>query len=199
VAAYDVYVSDNGGAFQPWLTATTATTANYTGLAGHEYAFYSVATDRVGHREAAPAAADTHTAIIANPWHNSLNPYDVNGQGDVTPLDVLIIINYINSHPSLELPAPPAAPPPYYDVNDDGNVTALDVLLVINYINAHPQGSPEGETSRSALSPAAALAAASPSTDAPDDRSWAPWEDALQDVADDIDLAWQGNKASGRK
>jgi hypothetical protein len=187
VAAYDVYVSDNGGAFQPWLTATTATTANYTGLAGHEYAFYSVATDRVGHREAAPAADDTHTAIIANPWHNSLNPYDVNGQGDVTPLDVLIIINYINSHPSLELPAPPAAPPPYYDVNDDGNVTALDVLLVINYINAHPQGSPEG------------LAAASPSTDAPDDRSWAPWEDALQDVADDIDLAWQGNKASGRK
>lgn len=146
IAAYDVYVSDNGGPFQTWLAASVLTTADYTGLAGHAYAFYSVATDRVGHREAAPAPADARTMIVANPWHNALNPYDVDRNGDVEPLDVLKLINLINSRPGdASLPPPPAAPPPYCDVDNNGFLTARDVLLVINYINARPPKAGEGE------------------------------------------------------
>ena len=43
LATYDVYVSDNSGAFTAWLTGTTQTSAVYTGADGHVYGFYSVA------------------------------------------------------------------------------------------------------------------------------------------------------------
>lgn len=160
IAAYDVYVSDQGGPFQPWLTATTDTTAAYTGLAGHTYAFYSIATDQVGHRETVPPTADTQTQIVANVWHNALLPYDVTGSEGITPLDVLTLINYINAHPGrTELPASPAAPPPFYDVDDDRQIMPLDVLLVINYINAHPTKTSSGEGEAGPTPPADAAAA----------------------------------------
>jgi hypothetical protein len=69
-------------------------------------------------------------------WQNRPAPCDVNGDGDVTALDVLIVINYINARGSdPSLPPVSASPPPYYDVNDDGLCTAGDVLEVINFIN----------------------------------------------------------------
>lgn len=70
-------------------------------------------------------------------WRNPDNPMDVVPDGNLTPLDVLTIINYINGHGSdSSPPSPPATPPPYLDVNGDGLVTPLDVLLVINAINS---------------------------------------------------------------
>ena len=147
IAGYDVYVSTDGGPYERWLANTAATSGQYPGLPGHEYAFYSVATDLVGHTEAAPAQPDAVTTLVANPWHNYANPCDVDGIGGVQPQDVLILINYINAHPgNPALPASPASPPPYYDVSDDGGVTPLDVLMVINYINSHLSASAEGES-----------------------------------------------------
>ncbi|MEN5036762.1 calcium-binding protein [Pseudomonas sp. TWI929] len=58
LAGFTVFVSDNGGAYTPWLENTTLTSATYTGLAGHSYAFYTVASDHTGNTEAAPAQAD---------------------------------------------------------------------------------------------------------------------------------------------
>jgi hypothetical protein len=79
-------------------------------------------------------------------WQNPINRFDVNGQDGVTPLDVLLVINYINAHPGHSgLPAAPAVPPPFYNVDGNDAITALDVLLVINYINSHPSGSGEAE------------------------------------------------------
>lgn len=70
-------------------------------------------------------------------WQNQLEPRDVDGSGIVAPLDVLILINYINAHPNE--PILPVTPPPppylYYDVDDDGACTPADVLRVINHIN----------------------------------------------------------------
>ena len=63
IASYNVYVSDNGGSFQPWLTGTTDTSATYTGQSGHTYGFYSVATDNVGHQETKSAVAETTTLV----------------------------------------------------------------------------------------------------------------------------------------
>ena len=58
IAGYTVYVSDNGGAFTPWLINTRLTEATYQGQNGHGYAFYSIATDNAGNRELVPVLAD---------------------------------------------------------------------------------------------------------------------------------------------
>jgi hypothetical protein len=56
-------VSDDGGAFVLWLDDTILTTANYVGVAGHTYSFFSVATDNVGFIEAQPPVADATTMV----------------------------------------------------------------------------------------------------------------------------------------
>jgi RHS repeat-associated protein len=63
IGSYDVYVSDNGGPFTLWQSATTQTSAAFDGVNGHTYAFYSVAKDNVGHVEATPTASQATTLI----------------------------------------------------------------------------------------------------------------------------------------
>ncbi|HUY34489.1 MAG TPA: carboxypeptidase regulatory-like domain-containing protein, partial [Pirellulales bacterium] len=67
IAAYDVFVSDNGGPFTAFQTATTATSATFTGVNGHTYGFYSVATDNVGNRQPTPTAAQASTTVTVLP------------------------------------------------------------------------------------------------------------------------------------
>src|SRR5262249_48028019 len=55
VKGVTVYVSEDGGDWQIWLTQTTATTAVYQGQAGHTYQFLGLATDNAGNREPPPA------------------------------------------------------------------------------------------------------------------------------------------------
>ena len=64
---YNVYVSDNGGAFTLWKSATSALSAKYPGVDGHTYAFYSVATDHAGNAESSKLAAETSTRIKLPP------------------------------------------------------------------------------------------------------------------------------------
>lgn len=83
------------------------------------------------------------------PWQNPNNPFDVDNNAHVTLLDVLAIVNELNSAGSHEL-APPTAdssPPPYYDCDGDGDVTVLDVLQVMNRLTAKwLQAAGEGES-----------------------------------------------------
>ena len=58
IAGYTVYVSDDGGAYTPWLENTTLTEASYAGQPGHTYAFYTAATDNAGNKEGVSAQAD---------------------------------------------------------------------------------------------------------------------------------------------
>jgi len=144
IAHYDIYVATDGGPYELWQPATPATSATYTGQIGHTYAFYSIATDNVGFVEATPATFDTQTTVTTVVWQNPSNQFDVDGDGSVNASDVILLVNYINSHPNdPSLPAPPTAPPPYYDINNDGLCTPLDVLMVINDVNEPPEG--EGE------------------------------------------------------
>jgi uncharacterized repeat protein (TIGR01451 family) len=64
IATYSIFVSDNGGPFTAFQTDTTATSATFTGQAGHSYGFYSIATDLVGNVEAAKSAAEATTNIV---------------------------------------------------------------------------------------------------------------------------------------
>ena len=64
IAFYNVYVSDNGGPYTPFLTDTTATSATFTGTIGDTYGFYSVATDNVGNVQPTPGAAQATTKLV---------------------------------------------------------------------------------------------------------------------------------------
>jgi hypothetical protein len=58
IATYDVFVSEDGGPFAPFQTNTTATSATFTGVPGHFYGFFSIATDTAGNKEPMKTAAD---------------------------------------------------------------------------------------------------------------------------------------------
>ena len=61
---YDIYVSDTGGAFTQWLSQVSTTSAVYSGVTNHTYAFYSIATDAAGNIEAAKTVGDATTQIV---------------------------------------------------------------------------------------------------------------------------------------
>ena len=83
------------------------------------------------------------TVLDPHPWQNRSNPADVDGNGRVSPLDVLVLINRINRFGAGLLQAHQPGDP-YCDVNGDGDVGPIDSLLVINYLNARPEA--EGES-----------------------------------------------------
>jgi len=64
---YTVYVSDNGGPFTIWQRNTIATSGNYSGQFGHTYAFESVAQDKTGNFERAPANPDATVTLSPPP------------------------------------------------------------------------------------------------------------------------------------
>lgn len=86
-------------------------------------------------------------------WQNPQNRFDVNGNRQVTAMDVLLIINEINQYGSRNLAEANFQAPPYIDVSGDGSCSALDALLVINHINSGAAGEagwvPETQSSRS--------------------------------------------------
>ena len=83
------------------------------------------------------------------PWHNSENPLDIDGNGIVIPLDVLIIVDRLNSIGIEKLPPPGVQQSPrlFYDTNGDGDSTPLDALLVVDFLNAESTSTAgEGES-----------------------------------------------------
>jgi hypothetical protein len=60
----------------------------------------------------------------------------VDGDGYVTPLDPLIIINYINTHGSGPIASGEGEAGGDLDVDGDGRISPLDILIVINAINS---------------------------------------------------------------
>jgi len=92
------------------------------------------------------ATGDVNFDGKAASWRNPGTPSDVNNDGIVSPLDALLVIAYINSHPDdSSVPPAPAEPPPYYDVDGNGIVSGLDVLTIISTLNGEVGGSPESE------------------------------------------------------
>ncbi|MEC9002399.1 MAG: dockerin type I domain-containing protein [Planctomycetota bacterium] len=77
---------------------------------------------------------------------NADEPHDVDGNGLVTPLDVLLGINKLNSQRS-NLPVAGGLgtfSSVYLDVNGDGLLTPLDTLMIIDLLNREASGG-EGE------------------------------------------------------
>jgi hypothetical protein len=109
-----------------------------------------------------------------NPFHNEQNPYDVNGDGQVNPLDALLVINSMSRNggpgPITDFPSPDR----FYDVNGDGMITALDALLIINFLNRKNRGEGEPVKPQGVAAPDVAPTgniATGPSTQAPSTNS----------------------------
>ncbi|MFO7908071.1 MAG: FG-GAP-like repeat-containing protein, partial [Pirellulaceae bacterium] len=87
IAGYDIYVSEDGGPFEVWLEGTDLTEAWFSGEIGHQYAFYSVAIDGVGHVEEALAVADADT-LVDTEWPATVADVVI-GPSPVTTIDVI--------------------------------------------------------------------------------------------------------------
>lgn len=84
---------------------------------------------------------------------NPNNAYDVNADGTVSAMDVLNVINALNTTGAGSLSGGEGEDPKVFvDVNADGTLSAMDALLVINYLNSRSAGSGEGEAAPVILS-----------------------------------------------
>lgn len=79
-------------------------------------------------------------------WHNTALPADVNGDGIVSPLDALIVVNALSRAQTASIPLtdPPGPDSFYLDVDNNGVVTPLDALTVLNDLRVSPAFEPEG-------------------------------------------------------
>jgi RHS repeat-associated protein len=155
IATYDVFVSEEGGPYTLWQSATAETEAVFTGQAGRQYQFASVAIDHVGHREAFPETPDATIRLWSHAWQNQPDPLNVNDDGMVSPLDVLLLINELNgrslSDPqTFQLRPRQLADTLFPDVNGDDLATPQDVLTVINALNTRTASAGEGESATAA-------------------------------------------------
>ncbi len=107
-------------------------------------------------RSGEPAMQSFDLRLLDNDskWHNYVSPLNVDGDQGISPLDVLAIVNYLNSDLSKDLfTATVPTPPIYIDTDDDQTVSPLDALLVINFLNNRVTvaGEGEGEANRFAV------------------------------------------------
>ena len=154
ISGYDLFVSADGGPFEQVLSRTPDTSFEFTGVSGVTYGFASVAHDNVGHVESIPTEPDTEILVIVGAWVNRANVYDVNGSGDVTPADLVAVLDQLaekfvfDRETEVLIPVPPPGfAPPYYDVSGDGLLSPDDALRVINELArlGDPTNRPQSE------------------------------------------------------
>ena len=78
-------------------------------------------------------------------FHNDDLPTDVNNDGSTTPLDALVILNFLNQHGSEILQTVSSALQHYIDVNNDGKASAIDALQIINSIAKGAQANTQSQ------------------------------------------------------
>lgn len=89
--------------------------------------------------------ADVLIRVQNSRWQNPQGSFDVNDDGFVSPIDPLIIINYLNNGGEQFLPNSGIVPAPYLDPSGDEVASPLDALLIINFLNNNSGGGGEGE------------------------------------------------------
>jgi hypothetical protein len=138
-SAKTFYISHNEGTSTPACALTSAKTSNTTMSMSKlkpdtEYSF-SVCSANDYQALSAPVSGRGKTFEPCKPvLQNKTNNMDVNNDGVVSSLDVLLIMNHINTNTAGFLHDLPAAPP-FLDVNGDCYISPADGLLVINQLN----------------------------------------------------------------
>ena len=139
IATYSVFVSDNGGAFTPFLTATTQTSATFNGVNGHTYGFYSVATDTFGNVQTTPSAAQASTTVTVavSPITAEEHTYVI-GSGTITvsALDGLLTGDTGPSQLAVTAGTIAGASGGTFTINADGSFTYMPAASFPGYDNA---------------------------------------------------------------
>ncbi|MFN9601846.1 MAG: dockerin type I domain-containing protein [Planctomycetota bacterium] len=135
-------------------------------------------------------AQATFTIQGGSRWHNLNFPVDVISNGFVDPLDVLVLINYINAYGTrtLDDEFDGGRSEHFLDVDNDGTASPLDVLIVINWINSRGSNG-EGEGAFARTGPESIWAAMASSASAIQ-------EDTLRRKRGETELAWLGREES---
>lgn len=115
-------MSVDGGAFGRWLSKTSETSALVNGKLGHTYAFYTVATDLVGHLEDVPEEPDAVTMV--------LRPGDADLDGDVDLGDIQVFMDCMGGVAETPSPVLPRMTPDkcldLFDFGADHDVDLAD-------------------------------------------------------------------------
>ena len=127
------------------LDGTFSYIPNSNTLVGAVDTFKYQAVDSLGAVSNEATVKITITTPPASKHQNPIQKLDVDADGFISPIDVLLIINFLNfrGEPSVSIVGLPD-PPPYRDVNGDYFISPLDVLEVINYINRRSNGGSAG-------------------------------------------------------
>jgi hypothetical protein len=92
---------------------------------GYVVVNFNDVTPAGGEGESGPAVSDPSASVIYS-WNND-QPLDSSLDGLVSPIDALLVINFINARSD--------DPTANLDTDGDGLVAPIDALLVINYLN----------------------------------------------------------------
>ena len=143
-----------------------------------------------GVKVASGAVVRNLDAGVYSEHQNPANKLDVNGDGDVSPFDALVVINWLNARAEIV----PSDAPPYRDVSGDGDISPLDALHVINHWTASKPPDPEAPHVPVLLSPSdGTLVSTSTVT-----LSFQPLADYVGDYFVRLDdQQWDGEQAAG--
>lgn len=119
------------------------------------------------------------------PWQNQVDRFDVNNDGHIVPLDVLLMVNEIDATGPGKL-APPTGTSlqgPFWDCDGDNYFAPIDILQVVNRVEElHGQGNSQAEGEGSidviATVPTSRLFVSSTSTSTPSQNA-AAMEDVV--------------------
>ena len=123
------------------------TSVSSTSVPSGTHTFYAQGSNLSGETSNIVSAVVT-VMDSRNPWQNQSEPLDVTGDGNVHPIDALLVINELNApghtDANQKLPVTRPADAGFLDVDGDGHVFPIDALLVINFLNAQLEA--EGES-----------------------------------------------------
>lgn len=137
--------------FGPETSTTTNSLGGYA-LGSLPAGQYNVLVTPIGsYRDLNPSSSPQQVTVVANQptldvdfgfentisrWQNPVEPLDVDNDGFIAPIDVLLVINDLNAFGSRDLRDSNVPSEPYLDVNGDSFTAAIDVLLIINHLNS---------------------------------------------------------------
>lgn len=125
----------NGGDLPQWLSYDVVSQMiTATPPVGSEGEHVLEITARDGHGGLVQANKSV-TILPGHPWYNYDLPMDTSGDGFVSPIDALLVINYVNSSNPADVFQGAADQPFFLDTSADNFVTSIDALLVINFLN----------------------------------------------------------------
>lgn len=128
LAAVSVFVAEDDGPFLPFLINTRATSGVFDqARPGHNYSFYTLASDNSGNLEAAPEFADTMTRAVGESFFRRA---DADADGSAGLNDAVVLLNFLFLGGEAPMCSDAA------DCDDDGELSITDGLCVLNFLFA---------------------------------------------------------------